>query len=111
MARERIALPLKALQEDPWQEFRQTHQNGQIIPGQVTKLIPFGAFVRVTESIEGLVHMSELTDRRIEDPEQVVQVGDEIPVKILEIDLERRRVSLSRKQATEGDPETGTPAG
>ncbi|GAA2104612.1 hypothetical protein GCM10009780_56000 [Actinomadura alba] len=98
MPRERMALSLKALQEDPWPEFARTHQSGQIILGQVTKLVPFGAFVRVTDGFEGLVHNTELADRHIETPEQVVQVGDEIHVKILEIDLHRRRVSLSRKQ-------------
>jgi small subunit ribosomal protein S1 len=68
----------------------------------VTKLVPFGAFVRVEEGIEGLVHISELADRHVEIPEQVVQVGDEIFVKIIDIDLDRRRISLSLKQANEG---------
>jgi small subunit ribosomal protein S1 len=64
--------------------------------------VPFGAFVRVEEGIEGLVHISELADRHVEIPEQVVQVGDEIFVKIIDIDLDRRRISLSLKQANEG---------
>ena len=64
--------------------------------------MPFGAFVRVEEGIEGLVHISELADRHVEIPEQVVQVGDEIFVKIIDIDLDRRRISLSLKQANEG---------
>ena len=72
------------------------------MPGRVTKLVPFGAFVRVEEGIEGLVHISELADRHVEIPEQVVQVGDEIFVKIIDIDLDRRRISLSLKQANEG---------
>jgi len=72
------------------------------VPGRVTKLVPFGAFVRVEEGIEGLVHISELADRHVEIPEQVVQVGEEIFVKIIDIDLERRRISLSLKQANEG---------
>jgi len=72
------------------------------VPGRVTKLVPFGAFVRVEEGIEGLVHISELADRHVEIPEQVVQVGDEIFVKIIDIDLDRRRISLSLKQANEG---------
>jgi small subunit ribosomal protein S1 len=72
------------------------------VPGRVTKLVPFGSFVRVAEGIEGLVHISELAERHVEIPEQVVNVGDEIYVKVIDIDLERRRISLSLKQANEG---------
>jgi small subunit ribosomal protein S1 len=99
--RERVSLSLKATQEDPWQQFARTHQIGQVVPGKVTKLVPFGAFVRVDEGIEGLVHISELAERHVEIPEQVVQVNDEIFVKVIDIDLERRRISLSLKQANE----------
>jgi len=102
MDRERVSLSLKSTQEDPWQAFARTHQIGQVVPGKVTKLVPFGAFVRVEEGIEGLVHISELAERHVEIPEQVVQVGDEIFVKVIDIDLERRRISLSLKQANEG---------
>ena len=102
MDRERVSLSLKATQEDPWQAFARTHQIGQIVPGKVTKLVPFGAFVRVEEGIEGLVHVSELAERHVEIPEQVVQVNDDVMVKIIDIDLERRRISLSLKQANEG---------
>ena len=106
MDRERVSLSLKATQEDPWQHFARTHQIGQVTPGRVTKLVPFGAFVRVEEGIEGLVHISELAERHVEIPEQIVQVGDEIFVKVIDIDLERRRISLSLKQANEsGDGE------
>ncbi|MDE3720339.1 MULTISPECIES: 30S ribosomal protein S1 [Nocardiopsis] len=101
MERERVSLSLKATQEDPWQQFARTHQIGQVVPGKVTKLVPFGAFVRVEEGIEGLVHISELAERHVEVPEQVVQVGTEIFVKIIDIDLDRRRISLSLKQANE----------
>ncbi|QBI53976.1 30S ribosomal protein S1 [Streptomonospora litoralis] len=101
MERERVSLSLKATQEDPWQQFARTHQIGQVVPGKVTKLVPFGAFVRVEEGIEGLVHISELAERHVEIPEQVVQVGTEIFVKIIDIDLDRRRISLSLKQANE----------
>src|ERR1700752_2837738 len=104
MDRERVSLSLKSTQEDPWQQFARTHQIGQAVPGRVTKLVPFGAFVRVEEGIEGLVHISELADRHVEIPEQVVQVGEEIFVKIIEVDLDRPRISLSLKQANE-DPE------
>ncbi len=102
MERERVSLSLKATLEDPWQQFARTHQMGQIVPGKVTKLVPFGAFVRVEEGIEGLVHISELAERHVEIPEQVVQVGDDVMVKIIDIDLDRRRISLSLKQANEG---------
>ncbi|AQP52421.1 30S ribosomal protein S1 [Tessaracoccus flavescens] len=102
MERERVSLSLKATQEDPWQTFARLHQIGQIVPGKVTKLVPFGAFVRVGEGIEGLVHVSELAERHVEIPEQVVSVGDERMVKVIDIDLDRRRVSLSLKQANEG---------
>ncbi|MDR2896798.1 MAG: 30S ribosomal protein S1 [Propionibacteriaceae bacterium] len=100
--RERVSLSLKATQEDPWQTFARLHQIGQIAPGVVTKLVPFGAFVRVADGIEGLVHVSELAERHVEIPEQVVSVGDSVMVKIIDIDLDRRRVSLSLKQANEG---------
>jgi len=102
MERERVSLSLKATQEDPWQQFARTHQIGQVVPGRVTKLVPFGAFVRVEEGIEGLVHISELAERHVEIPEQVVQVGDDAMVKVIDIDLDRRRISLSLKQANEG---------
>jgi small subunit ribosomal protein S1 len=101
MDRERVSLSLKATQEDPWRQFARTHAIAQVVPGRVTKLVPFGAFVRVDEGIEGLVHISELAERHVEIPEQVVQVGNEIMVKVIDIDLERRRISLSLKQANE----------
>ena len=101
MDRERVSLSLKATQEDPWQHFARTHAIGQVVPGKVTKLVPFGAFVRVEDGIEGLVHISELAERHVELPEQVVNVGDEIFVKVIDIDLERRRISLSLKQAND----------
>ncbi len=101
MDRERVSLSLKATQEDPWQHFARTHQLNQVVPGKVTKLVPFGAFVRVDEGIEGLVHISELAERHIELPEQIVQVGDELFVKVIDIDLERRRISLSLKKAND----------
>ncbi len=101
MDRERVSLSLKATQEDPWQHFARTHAIGQVVPGKVTKLVPFGAFVRVDDGIEGLVHISELAERHVELPEQVVQVGQEIFVKVIDIDLERRRISLSLKQAND----------
>ncbi|MDR0945887.1 MAG: 30S ribosomal protein S1 [Bifidobacteriaceae bacterium] len=106
MDRERVSLSLKATQEDPWQLFARTHAIGQVVPGKVTKLVPFGAFVSVEDGIEGLVHISELAQRHVDVPEQIVQVGEEIYVKVIDIDLDRRRISLSLKQANEGvDPD------
>ncbi|MBN9609460.1 MAG: 30S ribosomal protein S1 [Actinobacteria bacterium 69-20] len=104
MDRERVSLSLKATQEDPWRHFARTHAIGQVVPGKVTKLVPFGAFVRVFDGIEGLVHISELASRHVEVPEQVVNVDDDIFVRVIDIDLERRRISLSLKQANEGIP-------
>ncbi|QMV85193.1 30S ribosomal protein S1 [Corynebacterium hindlerae] len=110
LERERVSLSLKATQEDPWRVFARTHAVGQIVPGKVTKLVPFGAFVRVEEGIEGLVHISELAERHVEVPDQVVSVGDEAMVKVIDIDLERRRISLSLKQADEDYTEEFDPS-
>jgi small subunit ribosomal protein S1 len=105
LERERISLSLKKTQEDPWRQFARLHQPGEIIEGQVTKLVPFGAFVRVADGVEGLVHISELADRHVDTAEQVVAVNESVKVKIIEVDSERRRISLSIKQAsTEGPP-------
>jgi small subunit ribosomal protein S1 len=100
--RERISLSLKATQQDPWQEFASTHEVGQLVYGRVTKLVPFGAFVQVGEGIEGLVHISEMSTHHVDAPEQVVTPGEELWVKIIDLDLGRRRISLSIKQAAEG---------
>src|SRR3989475_9748915 len=102
LSRERISLSLKATQQDPWQEFATGHQVGELVYGKVTKLVPFGAFVQVGEGIEGLVHISEMAAHHVEAPEQVVTPGEELWVKIIDIDLDRRRISLSIKQAAEG---------
>jgi small subunit ribosomal protein S1 len=99
LERERVSLSLKATQEDPWRQFARTHQVGDIIEGRVTKLVPFGAFVEVDDAIEGLVHISELADHHVERAEDEVSVHDRVLVKIIDIDLDRRRISLSRKQA------------
>ena len=100
--RERISLSLKATQQDPWQEFASTHRVGELVYGRVTKLVPFGAFVQVGEGIEGLVHISEMSAHHVDLPEQVVTPGEELWVKIIDLDLQRRRISLSIKQAAEG---------
>ena len=106
--RERVSLSLKATQEDPWQVFARTHAIGQYAPGKVTKLVPFGAFVRVADGIEGLVHISELSSKHIELAEQVVSVNQDVFVKVIDIDLDRRRISLSLKQANEEVAPEGT---
>jgi small subunit ribosomal protein S1 len=108
LERERVSLSLKATQEDPWKEFERKYQAGEIIDGQVTKLVPFGAFVRVAHGIEGLVHISELSDQHVESPEAVLSVGDEVRVKVIEVDVPRRRISLSMRQVGGAMP---TPAG
>jgi small subunit ribosomal protein S1 len=101
LERERVSLSLKATQEDPWKEFERRYQAGEIIEGQVTKLVPFGAFVRVAPGIEGLVHISELSHEHVDTPESVLSVGDEVRAKVIDVDVPRRRVSLSMRQVTE----------
>jgi small subunit ribosomal protein S1 len=100
--KERISLSLKATQSDPWQDFANAHRVGELVYGRITKLVPFGSFVQVGDGIEGLVHISEMAVHHVELPEQVVTAGEELWVKIIDIDLERRRISLSIKQAAEG---------
>ena len=100
--KERISLSLKNTQTDPWQEFADTHQVGELVYGRITKLVPFGSFVQVGDGIEGLVHISEMAVHHVDLPEQVVTPGEELWVKIIDIDLQRRRISLSIKQAAEG---------
>ena len=102
LSKERISLSLKATQTDPWQDFANTHQVGELVYGRITKLVPFGAFVQVGDGIEGLVHISEMAVHHVDLPEQVVTTGEELWVKIIDIDLQRRRISLSIKQAAEG---------
>ena len=103
--RERISLSLKATQEDPWQRFARTHVPGQIVKGKVTKIVQFGVFISVEDGIEGLVHISELANRHVENPETVVKPGEIVFVKVIDVDLDRRRISLSLKQANDSvDP-------
>jgi small subunit ribosomal protein S1 len=103
LERGRVTLSIRATQPDPWHRFARNHPLGQTVSGTVTKLVPFGAFVRVDDGIEGLIHISELAWEPVGRPEQVVRVGDQIEVKIVDIDLQRRRISLSLKQATPSD--------
>jgi small subunit ribosomal protein S1 len=100
--RERISLSLKATQQDPWQEFANAHRVGELVYGRVTKLVPFGSFVQVGEGIEGLVHISEMAGHHVARRGLGHTPGEELWVKIIDIDLQRRRISLSIKQAAEG---------
>jgi small subunit ribosomal protein S1 len=96
--RQRISLGLKQTQEDPWQRVVDTYRVGDELEGRVTKVVTFGAFVEIMEGVEGLVHISELAQHHVENPREIVQQGDAVRVKILEIDSERRRLSLSVKR-------------
>jgi small subunit ribosomal protein S1 len=96
--RQRISLGLKQTQEDPWQRVVSTHRSGDVLEGTVTKVVAFGAFVEILPGVEGLVHISELADHHVESPSEVVEPGAKLNVKILEIDEERRRLSLSIKR-------------
>jgi small subunit ribosomal protein S1 len=96
--RQRISLGLKQTQEDPWQRIMDTYDVNDELAGKVTKVVTFGAFVEVLDGVEGLVHISELAGHHVESPREIVHPGDEIRVKILEIDSDRRRLSLSAKR-------------
>jgi small subunit ribosomal protein S1 len=113
--RRRIALGLKQMDEDPWSnEIPNKYQPGQVISGKVTKITNFGVFVGLEDGLEGLLHISELADHKVENPEEVVKVGEEIEVKILRVDTEERKIGLSRKrvewaedEAVAAEPEKG----
>ena len=96
--RQRISLGLKQTQKDPWQQVFENRQVNEIVNGRVTKLVSFGAFVEIEEGVEGLIHISELAQHHVEDPAEIVRPGQEVNVKIIEIDPERRRLSLSLKR-------------
>jgi len=96
--RQRISLGLKQTQEDPWQRVVDTYSLGDELEGKVTKVVSFGAFVEILDGVEGLVHISELAQHHVENPREIVKPGDQVRVKILEIESERRRLSLSVKR-------------
>ena len=97
--RRRIALGLKQLDDDPWNTtIPAKYQPGQLVSGKVTKITNFGVFVGLEDSLEGLLHISELADHKVENPEDIVKVGDEIEVKVLRVDSEERKIGLSRKR-------------
>jgi small subunit ribosomal protein S1 len=101
--RQRISLGLKQTQTDPWQQVLDSYQEGDVVEGRVTKVVTFGAFVEILPGVEGLVHISELAQHHVENPREVVQQGQAVNVKIIEVDAERRRLSLSLKRVEEGD--------
>jgi small subunit ribosomal protein S1 len=96
--RQRISLGLKQTQEDPWQRVLNEYKEGDVVEGKVTKIVAFGAFVQILPGVEGLVHISELAQHHVESPAEVVRPGDELKVKVLEVDDSRRRLSLSVKR-------------
>jgi small subunit ribosomal protein S1 len=109
--RQRISLGLKQTQEDPWQRIVDTYNVGDELAGKVTKVVTFGAFVEILDGVEGLVHISELASHHVESPREIVHPGDAIRVKILEIDSERRRLSLSAKRVEDQILPVSRPAG
>jgi small subunit ribosomal protein S1 len=102
--RQRISLGLKQTQADPWQQVLESYHEGDVVSGKVTKVVTFGAFVEILPGVEGLVHISELAQHHVENPREVVSQGDTVNVRILEVDAERRRLSLSLKRVDEGMP-------
>src|SRR6186997_723813 len=100
--RQRISLGLKQTQSDPWQQVIDSYNEGDVVEGRVTKVVTFGAFVEILPGVEGLVHISELAQHHVENPREVVSQGDAVNVLILEVDAERRRLSLSLKRVEEG---------
>ena len=101
--RQRISLGLKQTQSDPWQQVVDAYNENDVVQGKVTKVVTFGAFVEIMPGVEGLVHISELAQHHVENPREVVSQGDVVNVKIIEVDAERRRLSLSLKRVDEGD--------
>jgi small subunit ribosomal protein S1 len=101
--RQRISLGLKQTQTDPWQQVLDSYSEGDVVQGRVTKVVTFGAFVEILPGVEGLVHISELAQHHVENPREVVSQGDVVNVKIIEVDAERRRLSLSLKRVEEGE--------
>jgi small subunit ribosomal protein S1 len=101
--RQRISLGLKQTQSDPWQQVVEAYNEGDVVQGKVTKVVTFGAFVEILPGVEGLVHISELAQHHVENPREIVSQGDVVNVKIIEVDADRRRLSLSLKRVDESD--------
>ncbi|MDX6475322.1 MAG: small subunit ribosomal protein, partial [Gaiellaceae bacterium] len=102
--RQRISLGLKQTQSDPWQQVVENYHENDVVEGRVTKVVTFGAFVEILPGVEGLVHISELAQHHVENPREVVSQGQPVNVKIIEVDGERRRLSLSLKRVEDTDP-------
>jgi small subunit ribosomal protein S1 len=102
--RQRISLGLKQTQSDPWQQVLESYQEGDVVEGRVTKVVTFGAFVEILPGVEGLVHISELAQHHVENPREIVSQGQPVNVKIIEVDGDRRRLSLSLKRVEDTDP-------
>ncbi len=102
--RQRISLGLKQTQADPWQSVIESYQVNDVVEGKVTKVVTFGAFVEIHPGVEGLVHISELAAHHVENPREVVNQGDVLAVRVIEIDADRRRLSLSLKRVADSDP-------
>jgi len=102
--RQRISLGLKQTQSDPWQQVLDSYSVNDVVQGKVTKVVTFGAFVEILPGVEGLVHISELAAHHVENPREVVSQGDVVSVKIIEMDAERRRLSLSLKRVEGEEP-------
>jgi small subunit ribosomal protein S1 len=102
--RQRISLGLKQTQADPWQSVIEAYDVGDVVEGRVTKVVTFGAFVEIHAGVEGLVHISELAAHHVENPREVVNQGDVLAVRVIEIDADRRRLSLSLKRVADSDP-------
>jgi len=98
---ERISLSMKALAGDPWPETAGSMEPGSDVEGKVTRLVDFGVFVELKPGVEGLIHISELANRRVIHPREVLNETDIISVRVLDVDLSRRRISLSRRQASD----------
>ncbi|MYF99131.1 30S ribosomal protein S1 [Candidatus Poribacteria bacterium] len=105
----RVSLGLKQTQPDPWDEVPEKYKVGSIVRGQIVNLTSFGAFTKLEEGIDGLIHISEIADRRIERPEEVVSVGDELDVKVINLDPKGRRIGLSLKAAIADQERATTP--
>jgi predicted RNA-binding protein with RPS1 domain len=110
--KQRVSLGVKQLTEDPWVEaIPGAYQPGMVVRGKVTKITNFGVFVELEDDLEGLLHISELADHKVENPQDVVQAGDEIDVKILRVDISDRKIGLSLKRAQWGDASGGGDGG
>ena len=109
--KQRVGLGIKQLTEDPWvSAIPDAYKPGMVVHGSVTKITNFGVFVQLETGLEGLLHISELSDEKVDDPQDVVKPGDPVDVKILRVDTEERKIGLSLKRAQwgESDPQSGT---